>query len=517
MSFTFVPPGIKKLHALVQAAKVINQIHYQMLENYFSKFRQNIIGIDSTFESPFGTRKIVYADWVASGRLYRPVEDKIVSVFGPYVGNTHTETSHTGCHTTHCYHLAQQMIKHHVNAGPDDIIITAGSGMTSVVNKLQRILGLKGCGKLYNRPCLREIERPVVFITHMEHHSNHTSWYETIADVVIIEPDENLMVDPESLRVQLEKYSDRKFKIGAFTACSNVTGITTPYYELARIMHEFGGVCFVDFAASAPYVDIDMHPEDPLEKLDAIYFSPHKFLGGPGSSGVLIFDVSLYNSEIPDDSGGGTVDWTNPWGKYKYVDNIEVREDGGTPGFLQAIRTALAIELKNKMNTTFIRQREEELIKMIFSGLRSIEGIVILADNIESRLAVFSFYHPGIHYNLFVKLLNDKYGIQVRGGCACAGTYGHFLLEVTHEKSQEITDMINHGDLSAKPGWVRLSLHPTTTDGEALYIIDSIREVVENIDVLSQGYSHVLRKNEFVHNNFDGLTPETLTDLFELK
>ncbi len=486
-------------------------------DRYFQQFRHKIIGIDASFVSPFGRQNIVYADWIASGRLYAGIEDRISGVFGPFVGNTHTETSHNGCHTTYCYHLAQKGIKRHVNAGSNDVIITAGSGMTTVVNKLQRILGLKGCGKLMNRECLREIDKPVVFLTHMEHHSNHTSWYETIADVVLIEPDENLLVNPDSLRAKLKDYDNRKFKIGAFTACSNVTGIKTPYYQLARIMHEHGGVCFVDFAASAPYVDIDMHPPDPMEKLDAIYFSPHKFLGGPGSSGVLIFDASLYNSESPDDSGGGTVDWTNPWGKYKYVDDIEVREDGGTPGFLQAIRTALAIELKELMGTSRIMDREEEMVKRVFHKLRSIDGIKILADNVEERLAVFSFYHPDIHYNLFVKLLNDKFGIQVRGGCACAGTYGHFLLEVSHEKSQEITDMITHGDLSSKPGWVRMSLHPTTTDREIDYIIDAVRDITLNHKLLSSGYRHEFKKNKFVHKSFPELSEERLGHLFEMR
>ncbi len=486
------------------------------IERHFSYFRNNIIGIDASFKSPFGVQKIVYADWIASGRLYKTIEKRLSEVLGPFVGNTHTETSFSGSFTTRCYQLSHHRIKQHCNAGADDVIITAGSGMTTVVNKLQRILGLKGCGKLFNKNCLRDIEKPVVFITHMEHHSNHTSWYETIADVVMIEPDEDLLVDPDSLRRQLENFSDRKFKIGAFTACSNVTGIMTPYHTLARIMHEHGGVCFIDFAASAPYIDINMHPDEPMEKLDAIYFSPHKFLGGPGSSGVLIFDASLYDNEVPDDSGGGTVDWTNPWGRYKYVDDIEVREDGGTPGFIQSIKTALAIELKNRMNTDLIMKREKEITCKLFSGLRSIEGLRILAGNVEERLPVFSFFHPDIHYNLFVRLLSDKFGIQVRGGCACAGTYGHFLLEVSHEKSREITEMINHGDLSSKPGWVRMSLHPTTTDSEIEYIIDAVEYITLNHSALASEYLHDLKKNKFVHKSFPELSEEGLAHLFEM-
>ncbi len=467
------------------------------LEKYFQQFRKNIIGIDQSFISPYGEKKIVYADWIASGRLYAPIENKITQIIGPFVGNTHTETSETGIRMTHAYHNSHQLIKEHVNAGPNDVIITAGSGMTAVINKFQRILGLKYGGKVSDKSCIVERERPVVFITHMEHHSNQTSWYETSADVIVVEPGEGLLVDPENLKKALEKYKDRPFKIGSFTACSNVTGVRTPYHELAKNMHEFGGVCFIDFAASAPYDKINMHPEDPMEKLDAVMFSPHKFLGGPGSSGVLVFDASMYKNEVPDNPGGGTVDWTNPWGKYKYVDDIEAREDGGTPGFLQSIRTALCFDLKDQMGIQNIKKREEELLKRAFQGLDKIEGLKILANNVRDRLGVISFYIEGIHYNLIVQILNDKYGIQTRGGCACAGTYGHFLLEVTYEKSQEITDKINHGDLSDKPGWVRWSLHPTMTNQEVDLMITALKDIVANIESYKEDYYHVERSNVF--------------------
>ncbi|MDX8338676.1 aminotransferase class V-fold PLP-dependent enzyme [Draconibacterium sp. IB214405] len=471
------------------------------LERYFNQFRKNIVGIDQEFETPYGTMKINYGDWIASGRLYRPIECKITDEIGPYVGNTHTETSETGMRMTHAYHKSHQLIKQHVNAGSNDIIITAGFGMTAVINKFQRILGLKYCGKVAGKTCIAEREKPVVFLTHMEHHSNQTSWYETSADVVVIEPGEGLLVDPENLRKALEKYKDRPFKIGSFTACSNVTGVRTPYHEMAKIMHEYGGVCFIDFAASAPYDEINMHPEDPMEKLDAVMFSPHKFLGGPGSSGVIVFDVSMYKNTVPDNPGGGTVDWTNPWGKYKYVDDIEAREDGGTPGFLQSIRTALCFDLKDQMGIENIRKREEELLERAFAGLDKIDGLNILADNVRDRLGVISFYVEGIHYNLLVRLLNDMYGIQTRGGCACAGTYGHFLLEVSLEQSEAITSKINLGDLSDKPGWVRWSLHPTATDEEVDNVIAALKDIVSNIETYKKDYVYVNRTNTFWHKD----------------
>ena len=466
-------------------------------EQYFDAFRKDIIGIDQEFETACGLQKLVYADWIASGRLYRPIENIMTERVGPFIGNTHTETSEVGKRMTNAYHLAHKMIKEHVNAGKDDVILTTGFGMTAALVKFQRILGLKSCGQLSGRDCLKEQERPVIFLTHMEHHSNHTTWCETVADVVVIEPGKDLLVDLGNLEKALIKYKDRKRKIGSFTACSNVTGIRTPYHKMAALMHRYGGLAFIDFAASAPYEPMNMHPEDPAEKLDAIFFSPHKFLGGPGASGVLIFDSSLYKIKSPDQPGGGTVDWTNPWGEYKFIDNIELREDGGTPGFLQAMRTAMAITVKNRMGTEMIRQREQELLKQAFAGLRTIPGLNILADNTEDRLGVISFYFTGIHYNLVVKYLSDRFGIQVRGGCACAGTYGHYLLDVTPDQSKKITDKINRGDLSEKPGWVRLSLHPTMTSDELAKIIDALREIGINHTTWLKEYTYNYHTNEF--------------------
>jgi len=469
------------------------------LEKYFERFRKNIVGQEQTFESPYGSQRIIYADWIASGRLYSPIEKKLSYVFGPFVGNTHTETSVTGTLMTQSYHHAQQMIKKHVNAGPDDVLITAGFGMTSAILKLQRILGLRVPEQLKSYIDLPEELRPVVFVTHMEHHSNHTTWLETVSTVVVLRPDSKGLVNLNDLDEQLIKYKNRKTKIGAFTACSNVSGIQTPYYQMAKIMHEHGGVCFVDIAASAPYVKINMHPDDPLEYLDAIFFSPHKFLGGPGTSGVLIFNSKLYQIKSPDQPGGGTVDWTNPWGDYKFVSDIEAREDGGTPGFLQAIRTSLCLQLKDEMNVEKIDKREEHLVKIIFKELKSIPNLHILAGHIEDRLGVISFYVDNIHYNLIVKLLNDRFGIQVRGGCSCAGTYGHYLLHIDQQTSKKITDQIDAGDLSAKPGWVRLSIHPTMKDDEIYYITDAIREIVKNIDRWQKDYQYNSHTNEFHH------------------
>ena len=486
------------------------------LEAYFSPFRENIVGYHKTFESPYGKKRIIYADWIASGRLYKPIEDKIRNVFGPLVGNTHSESSETGTSMTHAYHQAHEIIKKHCNSSKDDVIITAGSGMTGLICKFQRLLGLKIPEQLNDYFKFSEELRPVVFVTHMEHHSNHTTWLETIADVIVISPTEEGLVNFEDLERKLIQYKNRQLKIGAFTACSNVTGIELPVHKLAKIVHKYGGYCFFDFACSAPYVKIDMHPSDPGEKLDAIFFSPHKFLGGPGSSGVMIFDSQLYKNKVPDQPGGGTVDWTNPWGQHKFVSSIEAREDGGTPAFLQAIKAALCIKLKEEMEIEKMREREEELVSTAFKELSKIPGLNILAPHIKNRLGAISFYVEDIHYNLIVKLLNDRYGVQTRGGCSCAGTYGHYLLHVDPQRSKLITDKIDQGDLSEKPGWVRMSIHPTMTKEDLYLIIKALREIVENIDVLQTEYTYDVNKNEFFHKSADGKEKERVMSWFDL-
>jgi selenocysteine lyase/cysteine desulfurase len=486
------------------------------LERHFAPFRANIIGHDQTFRSPYGEQRIVYADWMASGRLYRPIEVRLAEEFGPFVGNTHSESSVTGTAMTLAYHEAHRILKTHVGAGPDDLIITCGSGMTAAVNKFQRILGIKAPQGLRRFVDLPESERPVVFVTHMEHHSNHTSWYETIADVVVVPPDDHGVVSLAALEEQLHAHRHRPFLIGAFSACSNVTGIFTPYHEMAKLMHRAGGVALIDWAASAPYVPIDMHPADPEARLDAVMFSPHKFLGGPGSAGVLIFNRTLYRNTVPDDSGGGTVAWTNPWGQYAFLDDIEAREDAGTPGFLQTIKAALAVQLKDRMTVEAMRRREAEMVPYAMDALQAIPGVHVLAQGNRHRLAMLSFYVEGVHYNLMVRLLNDRFGVQSRGGCSCAGTYGHYLLNVDPSRSKAITDRIDHGDLSEKPGWVRLSFHPTTTPADVDHALAAVAECVANVERWGTDYEYSPRTNEYRHRDGDVAAAARVAAWFDL-
>ncbi len=488
-----------------------------MSEAYFTTFRDQTIGNDLEFDSPYGKQKILYADWIASGRLYAPIEDRIRNEILPFVGNTHTETTVTGTAMTKAYHHAKELIKEQVNAGEDDVLVFAGSGMTAAIIKLQRILGLKvpdrvrdyapDLGKPRNRFFGRkksdrlincdEQHRPVVFITHMEHHSNHTSWLETIVDLEIIDPDEQGLVDLEHFKTLLDKYRNRKYKIASVTACSNVTGIETPYHDIARMIHAVDGLCFVDFACSGPYVEIDMHPEEEGTHLDAVFLSPHKFLGGPGTPGIAIFNSRMYHNRAPDLPGGGTVVFTSPWFEHNYIENIEAREDGGTPPFIQGIRAAMAFQLKAEMGPERMIAREHELVKRLINGLQETEGISVLAGEHQDRLGAVSFLVEDMHYNLGVKILNDRFGIQMRGGCACAGTYGHYLLHMDRGMSKELSEKIVSGDLSVRPGWIRASVHPTMKDQDIENIIEAVKLLMENRERWSQDYQYNSETNEF--------------------
>ena len=336
------------------------------MQQHLLEVRNNTIGIDHKFQTPFGEQKILYADWTASGRLYRPIEEYLMKEVYPYVANTHTDTTYTGSLMTNLYHDSLQSIKKHVGAGVDDVIISEGSGMTGVMCKFQRILGYRLHEKYTDKVTIPEEQRPVVFITHMEHHSNHTSWLETICDVVIMPITKDNRIDLVAFDTLLNEYQHRPTKIASVTAASNVTGVETPYHEIAGIIHKHGGLCFVDFACSAPYVDIQMYPEQKDQYLDAVMFSPHKFLGGPGSSGILIFRKELYSNAVPDHPGGGTVTWTSPYDKHHYLNDTEAREDGGTPAFIQTIRAAKAIELKDYMGTAYIKERKDLLLNTLW-------------------------------------------------------------------------------------------------------------------------------------------------------
>jgi selenocysteine lyase/cysteine desulfurase len=422
----------------------------------------------------------VYADWTASGRLFRPIEDRITNMAGGLMANTHTEDSYTGRVMTTWLHEAEKHIKNHVNASSDDVLLNVGNGMTGALAKLMRIMGW-WCHEQHREAVLATMsQKPLVYITHREHHSNQTMWLESLVELRMIPALEGDEIDLSWLAQDLIKEQNRTIKFASVTAASNVTGIKTPYRDIAKMMHTSGGYCFVDFAASGPYVNMDMHPAD-KEWLDAIFFSPHKFLGGPGSSGVLVFNKSLYQNKVPEQPGGGTVLWTNPWGKHRFIANIEQRESGGTPGILQTLKTALAIQLKEEMGVERIEQREHYLNNVMFSRLENMHGVRILSDQHKDRLSIFSIVFENVDYKTAVQRLSNEYQVETRGGCACAGTYGHHLLGIDYCASQAITDLLDDELQDLKPGWVRVSLHPCMSEVDVHKVADAIQAVAADL------------------------------------
>jgi len=500
-----------------------------MHKNDFWQFvRENIIGRGTTVKTPFGTRLITYADYTASGRGVYFIENYLSEILKLY-GNTHTEDDATGTVTTGRLNTAEKTIKRLVNADEQYKLVQEGYGSTGAIHRLQKILGV------YIPPRLRENMkdavshyftrrelyekftgyimqmRPVVFVGPYEHHSNELTWREGFCEVVEIELNRHGIIDLKDLEKKLLKNEyARRIKIGSFSACSNVTGITSPVYEIARILHSHNAYAFFDFSASAPYVDIDIR-KDGHAYFDALFFSPHKFLGGPGSCGILIFHEKLYRRDIsPTCSGGGTVDYVGLTGQL-YIDDIELREKPGTPGILQLIKAALAMELKNRLGTEDIEKRERLYTWQALGRLSEIKNIEILGNPDPSkRIGIVSFNVRDkdryLHPKFIVKLLNDLFGIQTRAGCSCAGPYGHRLLHIDRDKSKRYRKLIEEGFSGLKPGWARVSFHYLMTDQEIAFILDAISFVAKYARYFLPLYYFDIHTGSWKHRGFEEKT-----------
>ncbi|MBN1687029.1 MAG: aminotransferase class V-fold PLP-dependent enzyme [Spirochaetales bacterium] len=462
--------------------------------------RENVIGRDASIETPFGRRLLTYADYTASGRGVEFIESHIRQILRHYA-NTHTEDDATGAITSARLHQAEATIKRLVNAGPGYKIIEEGSGTTGAVHRLQQILGLyvpPAAMDLFTKLLKQHLEgcqfdslksyllskRPVVFVGPYEHHSNEVSWRECFAEVVEIELDREGLLDLDDLEAKLSRpeYEGRRL-IGAFSAASNVSGVTTPVYEVARRLHRHGALAFFDYAASAPYTEIDMRRDDEAY-FDGIYFSPHKFLGGPGSSGILIIHEGVYRKDLPPTVGaGGTVDYVS-FNEQAYSVDIEAREKPGTPGILQIIRAAMAMELKDLLGTRRIAARENELIHRALEKFNGCSRIEIMGNrDPDKRIPIFSFNirvdDSYLHPRYATILLNDLFGIQSRAGCSCAGPYGHRVLHIDGQKSLKFKDRLMHGFGGLKPGWIRINFHYLMTDADYQFIMAAICFVCE--------------------------------------
>ncbi len=464
--------------------------------------REEIIGIDSRIDTPFGERPMVYCDYTASGRSLLFVERYLQGLLQTYA-NTHTEDDVTGRSTSRLLREAELAIKRTVNAGPHGRIIACGTGATGAIAKLQQLLGVAippatrdlldrqlgeflGEGRATEFQAWRQIHQPVVFLGPYEHHSNEISWRQGLATIVPVDLAADGSIDLDHLeRLLRDPAHAGRLRIGSFSAASNVTGMRTDVHRIAALLHRHDALACFDYAASGPYVDIDMNPGGD-GWLDAIFVSPHKFLGGPGSSGILVFHDRLYRRELPPSvAGGGTVDYVSPE-DHDFIEDIEEREKPGTPGILQTLRAALAFEVKRALTTEVIESRERALLERVFSRWTAADGIDILGNpDPDRRIAIVSFNVRDprgsyLHPKFVTALLNDLFGIQSRAGCSCAGPYGHRLLGIGLDVSEQYREWVRKGYHGIKPGWCRIGFHFTMDDADADYVIDAVRFVARS-------------------------------------
>ena len=494
----------------------------------FDFLRTQIVGADAAVKTPFGERLMVYADYTASGRCLSMIEKYIQNLQRIYA-NTHTEDDISGRSMTRLLEDAEHAIKQSVNAGPDGRIICIGTGATGAIDKLQQIIGV-ALPPATRQNLARMMEdalgveahtafseylqnrQPVVFVGPYEHHSNEISWRENLATVVEVRLDASGSVDLDHLESLLQEpaYLGR-MRIGSFSAASNVTGMLTPVHEIAALLHRFDAIACFDYAASAPYVEINMNPAEGKypgdASLDAVFISPHKFLGGPGASGVLVFNKRIYHAELPPSvSAGGTVDYVGPTSQDFIVD-IEEREKAGTPGVLQILKAGLAFQIKDRVGVTAIEKRECELLQRTFERWQGNPNIEILGNpDADRRISIVSFNlkDPAgkyLHPKFVTSLLNDLFGIQSRAGCSCAGPYGHRLLDIDFEKSEQYRKWIKKGFCGIKPGWCRISLHYTMDDIEADFILDAIEFVAEQGHHFLSLYDFDMQTGAWLHKS----------------
>ncbi|XP_057420162.1 uncharacterized protein LOC130714275 [Lotus japonicus] len=496
--FCYHPESFKKL---VEMGLPCNE----SVEEKLSWLRSQIIGHDAEFDSPFGRRKLLYADHTASGRSLHYNENFIINHLLPFYGNTHTCDSYVGSRTTKMLHEATEYIKKCLGGGEKDAIIFCGSGTTAAIKRLQEVLGIAVPSIMRERllKSLTKEERWVVFVGPHEHHSNLLSWRQSLAEVIEIGLDDQGLLDMEALKLQLEafKHSNRPL-LGSFSACSNVTGIYSDTRAIARLLHQYKGFACFDFAASGPYVEIDMRSGQ-RDGYDAVFLSTHKFLGGPDSPGVLLMNKALYQlrSSPPSTCGGGTVTYVNSFNEKDtlYLENIEDRENGGTPPIIQTVRAALAFWVKEYIGYEEIEKREQHYINKALQRLVTNPNIKVLGNLKAKRQAILAFLiysttnecdgdshelnlwqemgnqrGKPLHGPFVAALLNDLFGIQARGGCACAGPYGHDLLNINKSQSLAIRSSVQEGYIGVKPGWTRVSFPYYMSEEDFEYILSCI-------------------------------------------
>lgn len=484
--------------------------------------RRSVIGRDQVLDGPFGPKRLVYADYTASGRCLSFIEEYLRTQVMPFYANTHTMMSGTGRQTTRLREEARQIVAEAVGATDEDVVIFSGSGATAGIHQLIGVLGLRTNGQYTDAAETPSCGKPVVFIGPYEHHSNEVSWRESVADVVVIDEDENGRVDIELLEQELIKYQTRPLKIGSFSAASNVTGIGSDTREIASLLHRYGALSFWDFAAAGPYVKIEMNMSDDKEDghliyKDAVFLSPHKFVGGPGATGILVAKRHLFEGCKPSYPGGGTVDYVSRT-EHIFSSNIVEREEAGTPAILASIQAGLVFQLKEAVGIEEIQRREHHFIRSAIERWRAHDNIHILGNHERWRLSIVSFMIRGpnqrfLHHHFVVALLNDLFGIQARGGWQCAGPYGHRLLNIDLTKSEAYRREVQRGCRGVKPGWTRLNFNYFISKETFDYIVRAVELVAEHGWRLMPAYRFDPESGRWQHRAGTSASSSSLRDI----
>lgn len=438
-------------------------------ESPIETFRQGLIGEGAMIPGLNGEVPLIYADYVASGRSLRQVEEFVMEHILPYYANSHTEASFCGAYMTRMRASARTEIARITGAGDDCSVIFSGAGATAGLNQLVTLFGINLA------------RNPVVFVGPYEHHSNLLPWRESNATVVEIPEAHDGGPDLKILDEMLRIHADADLKIGSFSKASNVTGILSDDIEITRLLKTHGALAIWDYAGAAPYVPINMG-RGAVAK-DAIVVSPHKFAGGPGATGVLILRNKRVVRDTPSRPGGGTVSFVSPWA-HTYSADIATREEAGTPNVIGDIRAALAFLVKEQVGDAFIEAREQSLCDAAMSAFKKHPQIEVLGNTNAARLPIFSLRISDtngepIHQQLFTRMLSDIYGIQARGGCACAGPYAHRLLGIDRSQSDALFAALESGEELQKPGWVRLNFSYLMSDEVAAKVIHGVLDLAE--------------------------------------
>jgi selenocysteine lyase/cysteine desulfurase len=494
-------------------------------ERLVGTVRASVIGDDAVLDGPFGGRRMVYADYTASGRAVTFIESFIRNEVLPLYANTHTEASATGLQTTRLREDARRLIHGAVGGSEDDVVIFCGTGSTGAIDKLAHVLGLRIPAALDDRYGFSDTipadERPVVFVGPYEHHSNELPWRDSIADVVTIVETADGRVDLGHLEQELQRFAHRPLKIGSFSAASNVTGIVTAVDQVAIVLHRYGALSCWDYAAAGPHLPIDMNPspgipDGQLAYKDAVFLSPHKFVGGPGTPGVLVAKRSLFQNRVPAVPGGGTITFVDPT-HHSYDPDPAIREEGGTPAIVESIRAGLAFGLKEAVGAEEIGRREEDFVRRALDSWSADPNIEILGNQEVERLAIVSFglrHRRGLlHSNFVVAVLSDLFGIQARSGCFCAGPYIHRMYPVDQAWSRRMGSEVALGHLGAKLGFVRVGFNYFMSDAVFDYIVEAVHLLANEGWKLLPLYRFDPRTGLWRHENRRAEAPVSLHDL----